>query len=187
MFCILNILFRHIGANFGRIMFWINDGQYYVSTELKVKASAPFVKIVNNTGILYILLPYAYAFINGINKGPFGGPTIEVLCKDPSGTYPNQKGAVDVDATNIKGHPWHPKATCAQLECVCLGDPRLKVCNQDGSACTERSKEVLRFECNTTTNFDTFQDVAGRSSIIPQVDAFLKKFDKPNPVPIQQL
>ena len=47
-----NILFRHIGANFGRIMFWINDGQYYVSTELKVKASTPFVKIVNNTGMI---------------------------------------------------------------------------------------------------------------------------------------
>ncbi len=30
------ILFKHIGAAFGRIMLWVSDGQYYVSTELKV-------------------------------------------------------------------------------------------------------------------------------------------------------
>ena len=46
------ILFRHIGANFGRIMLWVTDGQYFVSTDLRVKASAPFVKIVNNSGLI---------------------------------------------------------------------------------------------------------------------------------------
>ena len=46
------ILFRHIGANFGRIMLWVTDGQYFVSTDLKVKASSPFVKIVNNSGLI---------------------------------------------------------------------------------------------------------------------------------------
>lgn len=46
------ILFKHLGANFGRIMLWVSDGQYFVSTELKVRASAPFVKVVNNTGII---------------------------------------------------------------------------------------------------------------------------------------
>ena len=46
------ILFRHIGANFGRIMLWVSDGQYFVSTDLRVRASSPFVKIVNNSGLI---------------------------------------------------------------------------------------------------------------------------------------
>ena len=46
------ILFRHKGSKFGRIMIWVNDGQLWVSTELKVRASEPFVKIQNNTGLL---------------------------------------------------------------------------------------------------------------------------------------
>ena len=33
------ILFKHIGAAFGRIMLWVSDGQYYASTELKVSSS----------------------------------------------------------------------------------------------------------------------------------------------------
>ena len=28
------ILFKHIGAAFGRIMLWVSDGQYYASTEV---------------------------------------------------------------------------------------------------------------------------------------------------------
>ena len=46
------IMFRHRGSNFGRILIWVNDGQLWVSTELKVRASPPFVNIQNNTGII---------------------------------------------------------------------------------------------------------------------------------------
>lgn len=46
------ILFKHKGSNFGRILIWVNDGQLWVSTELKVRASAPFIKIENNTGLI---------------------------------------------------------------------------------------------------------------------------------------
>ena len=46
------ILFKHKGSNFGRILIWVNDGQLWVSTELKVRASAPFVEIENNTGLI---------------------------------------------------------------------------------------------------------------------------------------
>ena len=46
------IMFRHKGSKFGRIMIWVNDGQLWVSTELKVRASEPFVKVKNNTGLL---------------------------------------------------------------------------------------------------------------------------------------
>ena len=46
------IMFRHRGSNFGRILIWVNDGQLWVSTELKVRASKPFVKITNNTGLI---------------------------------------------------------------------------------------------------------------------------------------
>ena len=37
------ILFKHIGAAFGRIMLWVSDGQYYASTELKVSQACNFV------------------------------------------------------------------------------------------------------------------------------------------------
>ena len=46
------ILFKHIGAAFGRIMLWVSDGQYYASTELKVRASPPFIEVVNNSGLI---------------------------------------------------------------------------------------------------------------------------------------
>lgn len=46
------ILFKHIGAAFGRIMLWVSDGQYYASTELKVRATPPFVKVMNNSGLI---------------------------------------------------------------------------------------------------------------------------------------
>ncbi len=46
------ILFRHLGSNFGRIMLWVSDGQYFVSTELKVRASPPFVRVGNNSGLI---------------------------------------------------------------------------------------------------------------------------------------
>ena len=31
------ILFKHIGAAFGRIMLWVSDGQYYASTEVQYR------------------------------------------------------------------------------------------------------------------------------------------------------
>ena len=43
-----------LGASFGRIMLWVSDGQYYASTELKVRASPPFIEVVNNSGIFEI-------------------------------------------------------------------------------------------------------------------------------------
>ena len=90
------------------------------------------------------------------------GPTIKVLCNKPvTGTYPNEKGAANVTATEVLGKPW---PVCAQLPCVCLGDPKLKI---DG---TEKSDQVLRFECNSTTNFERFKDVTGKSYIIPKVE-----------------
>ena len=46
------ILFRHRGSSFGRILIWVNDGQLWVSTELKVRASPPFIRVENNTGII---------------------------------------------------------------------------------------------------------------------------------------
>lgn len=33
-------------------MLWVSDGQYFVSTELKVRASPPFVRVANNTGLI---------------------------------------------------------------------------------------------------------------------------------------
>ena len=33
-------------------MLWVSDGQYFVSTELKVRASPPFVRVANNSGLI---------------------------------------------------------------------------------------------------------------------------------------
>ena len=46
------IMFRHLGASFGRIMLWVSDGQYFVSTDLRVRASPPFVNVANNSGLI---------------------------------------------------------------------------------------------------------------------------------------
>ena len=90
------------------------------------------------------------------------------MCDKPvSGDSGNERGVVDVSSSSIKGFPW---PTCAQLPCVCLGDPNLKVCNQDESICQDQSKQVLRFECNATTNFDSYIDVTGKKYIIPKVE-----------------
>ena len=54
----MKIMFKHRGSNFGRILIWVNDGQLWVSTELKVRASPAFLNIHNNTGVIvqrYIL------------------------------------------------------------------------------------------------------------------------------------
>ena len=87
------------------------------------------------------------------------GPTIKVLCKKPvTGTYPNEKGVTDVTADKILGKNW---PVCEQLPCICLGDPDLP---------KEKAMQVLRFECNSTTNFDSFIDVSGKAYIIPKVE-----------------
>ena len=36
------ILFKHRGSNFGRILIWVNDGQLWVSTELKAEMMTDF-------------------------------------------------------------------------------------------------------------------------------------------------
>ena len=97
-----------------------------------------------------------------------------MLCDKPvTGQYPNQRGVANVNANKIKDKDW---PTCEQLPCVCLGDNKLIVNDVD------RSKEVLRFECNTTTNFDSFIDVTGSTYIIPKVEnCGTYKPDSPNP------
>ena len=38
------VLFRHLGASFGRIIIWVSDGNYYATEELEVRASPPFIR-----------------------------------------------------------------------------------------------------------------------------------------------
>ena len=78
-----------------------------------------------------------------------------------SGTYPNERGVANVDASKINDKDW---PVCEQLPCVCLGDDRLIVNSVD------KSIEVLRFECNDTTNFDSFIDVSKNTYIIPKAE-----------------
>nr|XP_040572532.1 chondroitin sulfate proteoglycan 4-like [Lepeophtheirus salmonis] len=59
------IMFKHLGAPFGRIMLWVSDGLFFVSTELKVRASPPFVKVLNNTGL--VVQERDAAFISSAN------------------------------------------------------------------------------------------------------------------------
>ena len=33
-------------------MLWVTDGQYFVSTELRVRASPPFARVANNSGLI---------------------------------------------------------------------------------------------------------------------------------------
>ena len=46
-------------------MLWVSDGQYYASTELKVKAGPPFIEISNNSGL--IVQRGDSAFVSGYN------------------------------------------------------------------------------------------------------------------------
>ena len=39
------ILFKHIGAAFGRIMLWVSDGQYYASTEVFKNTKAELLQL----------------------------------------------------------------------------------------------------------------------------------------------
>ncbi|XP_046998026.1 chondroitin sulfate proteoglycan 4 [Schistocerca americana] len=46
------VLFRHEGDEYGKVGLWITDGQFYANGILEVRASPPFVEIVNNTGVI---------------------------------------------------------------------------------------------------------------------------------------
>lgn len=46
------VLFIHHGADFGRFVLFVTDGKHYTSLLLEVNATDPYVKLVNNTGLL---------------------------------------------------------------------------------------------------------------------------------------
>ncbi|XP_029433154.1 chondroitin sulfate proteoglycan 4-like [Rhinatrema bivittatum] len=46
------VLFLHHGADYGRFVLFVTDGKHYTSSLLEVSAADPYVKIVNNTGLL---------------------------------------------------------------------------------------------------------------------------------------
>ncbi|KAM4707174.1 chondroitin sulfate proteoglycan 4-like [Discoglossus pictus] len=46
------VLYIHHGSDYGRFVLFVTDGQHYTSSLLEVSASEPYVKIVNNTGLL---------------------------------------------------------------------------------------------------------------------------------------
>ncbi|XP_040277174.1 chondroitin sulfate proteoglycan 4-like [Bufo bufo] len=46
------VLFIHHGADYGRFVLFVTDGKHYTSSLLEVSASEPYIKIVNNTGLL---------------------------------------------------------------------------------------------------------------------------------------
>lgn len=47
-----NILFKHNGDELGRAILWITDGQFYASGVLEIKASKPYIRIAQNTGLM---------------------------------------------------------------------------------------------------------------------------------------
>ncbi|KAE8636342.1 hypothetical protein XENTR_v10002945 [Xenopus tropicalis] len=46
------VLFMHQGSDYGRFVLFVTDGKHYTSSLLEVSASEPYVKVVNNTGLL---------------------------------------------------------------------------------------------------------------------------------------
>ncbi|CAH1252993.1 CSPG4 [Branchiostoma lanceolatum] len=46
------VIFRHDGSAYGRGVIRVSDGQFYSTGLLEVRASSPFISIVNNTGIV---------------------------------------------------------------------------------------------------------------------------------------
>ncbi|XP_077203226.1 chondroitin sulfate proteoglycan 4-like isoform X2 [Paroedura picta] len=46
------VLFIHRGADYGRFVLFVTDGKHYTSTLLEVSASEPYVRLVNNSGLL---------------------------------------------------------------------------------------------------------------------------------------
>lgn len=46
------VLFRHRGADLARFVLFVTDGVHYTSSLLEVSVSDPYVRVVNNTGLL---------------------------------------------------------------------------------------------------------------------------------------
>ncbi|XP_073478531.1 chondroitin sulfate proteoglycan 4-like [Aquarana catesbeiana] len=46
------VLFTHQGGAYGRFVLFVTDGKHYTSSLLEITASEPFIKIINNTGLL---------------------------------------------------------------------------------------------------------------------------------------
>ena len=46
------VLFRHEGADYGKVGLWITDGQFYANGVLEVRASTPFIEVTNNSGLV---------------------------------------------------------------------------------------------------------------------------------------
>lgn len=46
------VLFVHKGVSYGRFVLFVSDGKHYTSTLLEVSAQDPYVKVLNNTGLL---------------------------------------------------------------------------------------------------------------------------------------
>ncbi|KAG9488246.1 hypothetical protein GDO78_007836 [Eleutherodactylus coqui] len=46
------VLYVHHGADYGRFVLFVTDGKHYTSSLLEVSASEPYIKIINNTGLL---------------------------------------------------------------------------------------------------------------------------------------
>lgn len=46
------VLFIHQGGAYGRFVLFVTDGKHYTSSLLEITASEPFIKIINNTGLL---------------------------------------------------------------------------------------------------------------------------------------
>ncbi|XP_075695896.1 chondroitin sulfate proteoglycan 4-like [Rhinoderma darwinii] len=46
------VLYIHHGVDYGRFVLFVTDGKHYTSSLLEVSASDPYIKIINNTGLL---------------------------------------------------------------------------------------------------------------------------------------
>lgn len=47
-----SIRFRHNGSDIGKAILWVTDGQFYLSGVVEIRASEPYLRVVNNTGIV---------------------------------------------------------------------------------------------------------------------------------------
>lgn len=45
------VFFRHIGADYARVVLWITDGQFYATGILEIRASKPFINVSRNSGL----------------------------------------------------------------------------------------------------------------------------------------
>lgn len=47
-----HILFRHNGSDLAKAEIWVSDGQFYLSGAMEIRASDPYIRVINNTGIV---------------------------------------------------------------------------------------------------------------------------------------